>query len=155
MYKQEDAFFNEEINKYGCYFFCILRMCELSAGSELSKSQVDTIYNYGKAMKYIGPKCSVEKPDLISRKTLDLLGCKKGIYQVGELQTGKPVFWGWASKAPYNNPEYVALKYKTNGEIGHHFVLADQNQEIIFDPSIHDYTDRPILGGLLHKVIGG
>jgi hypothetical protein len=163
MYKQEANEFPEDIQKYGCYFFCLLRMCEIAAKAELTVEQVLAIYKWGKftpdktvglqERMVIAQKSSVEAPDKLCAHVLTLLGSRRGILQVGGLEYGKEIFWGWANKAPYNKPEFYALKYRTFGEIGHHFVLANSDRKTLYDPSIHDYTDRPLLGGLLHKIV--
>lgn len=154
MFKQQNKFFPYDIQHYGCYFFCLLRMAELEAGKEFSSDQIICIYNESHRRGYIVEKCSCVKPDNVCRIALDILDSKKKIYQVGAInEDGRPTFWGWANKVPYNNPEYIALKYKTGGEIGHHYVLANAMQEIIFDPSSTDYTMNEKLDGLLHKVL--
>lgn len=155
MLKQEDKAFPQEIQKYGCYFFCLLRICEIEAGRELTTDQIVCIFNDAKARKLIGQKCSVEKPDNVCKLALKILDCKLAVFQVGMIDKGKSYFWSWANKPPYNAPEYIALKFPTKGEIGHHYVLGNKDRIIIYDPSITDYTQRPLLGGLWHKVIGG
>lgn len=154
MYKQDASMFQDEVRKYGCYFFCLLRICELESGYNFSVEQVRYIYTSCLAKGYIGPKCSCISPDKICDTAIAFLRCKKRVIQVGSIDKDrKPTFWGWANKKPYNDPQYVALTYQTNGEIGTHYVLANAMQEIIFDPSSADYTTRPFLGGLLHKVV--
>jgi hypothetical protein len=154
MYKQENTFFPYDVQHYGCYFFCLLKICELEAGIEFDRDQIVSIYKTSTTRGYIGSKCSCVKPDQICRLALDMLNSKKSVFQVGALTKGVPTFWGWANKKPYNDPEYVALTFKTGGEVGTHYVLGNAMQEIIFDPSITDYTMNEKLGGLLHKVIG-
>lgn len=164
MFKQEDLAFPKEIQKYGCYFFCLLRMAEIESGKELTREQIIEIYHDGRKQEFndwqgvkrtwIEDKCSIANPDAICLRALMLLGSKKKIRQVGSLTNGRPTFWPWANRSPWNDPEYVALKFQTRGEIGHHYALADAMQEVIFDPSVTDYTRRPVLGGLLHKVVG-
>jgi len=154
MFKQENRIFPEEIQKYGCYFFCLLRICEIEAGKELTEDQVICLYNDAKFKRFIGAQCSVEKPDQVCALAMKVLDCKLAVYQVGSYEKGKSYFWGWASKPPMNDPEYIALKYPTKGEIGHHYVLGNKSMTILFDPSVTDYTQRPLIGGLWHKVIG-
>lgn len=154
MYKQQNTFFPYDVQHYGCYFFCLLKICELEAGIEFDRDQIVSIYKTSTTRGYIGPKCSCLKPDQICRLALDMLNSKKSVFQVGALAKGVPTFWSWANKKPYNDPEYVALTFKTGGEVGTHYVLGNAMQEIIFDPSITDYTMNEKLGGLLHKVIG-
>jgi hypothetical protein len=154
VYKQENTFFPYDVQHYGCYFFCLLKICELEAGIEFDRDQIVSIYKTSTTRGYIGAKCSCLKPDQICRLALDMLNSKKSVFQVGALAKGVPTFWSWANKKPYNDPEYIALTYKTGGEVGTHYVLGNAMQEIIFDPSITDYTMNEKLGGLLHKVIG-
>lgn len=154
MYKQQNTFFPYDVQKYGCYFFCLLKICELETGKEFSRDQIVSIYKTSLSRGAIGAKCSCLKPDQICRLALDILGETISVLQVGAIDgKGVPTFWGWANKKPYNDPEYIALTFKTGGEIGTHYVLANAMQEIIFDPSITDYTMNEKLGGLLHKVI--
>jgi len=161
MFKQESDDFPEEIQKYGCYLFCLLRMCEIVSKRDLTVAQAIDIYTYAKLTMFLGEdkirrpilgaKCSVQSPDKLCTYALTLLGSANSISQVGMLSNGKELFWGWANKPPYNKPEFYALEYQTYGEIGHHYVLANRAKETIYDPSEHDYTMRPLLGGLLHK----
>jgi hypothetical protein len=154
MFKQEDLGFPREVQKYGCYFFCLLRICELESGLEFTAEQVRYIYVTCLANGSIGANCSCQNPDKICSTAMPFLRCKKKVMQVGSIdKTGKPMFWGWANRRPYNDPQYVALTYKTGGKIGTHYVLANAMQEIIYDPSITDYTTNQLLGGLLHKVV--
>jgi hypothetical protein len=154
--KQDNKAFPSDIQKYGCYFFCLLRMVELESGNEFSADGINILYYDCVAKGYIKAKCSCVKPDDICRLALDMIECKKKIYQVGAIDaSGKPTFWGWARKKPYNDPKYIALTFQTRGEIGTHYVLANSMQEILFDPSSTDYTSRPKLGGLLHSVVSG
>lgn len=154
MYKQELGDFPLDVQKYGCYFFCLLRMCEIEAGVTFTKEQINDIYAHCRMKGYIGAQCSCLSPDNVCRYALDSVQCKKSILQVGDIdKNGKPSFWNWANKKPYNDPQYVALSFATGGPIGHHYILANAMQEVIFDPSSHDYTKNSKLGGLLHKAL--
>lgn len=155
MYKQQDAFFPYDIQHFGCYFFCLLRMCEIEADASFTTDAVLCVYNEARKRKYIVGNCSCESPDMICRIALDVLDSKKKILQVGGFsENGANAFWGWANRIPYNQYKFIALKYKTNGPIGHHYILGNAAKEIIYDPSIVDYTDGGLIGGLLHTVIG-
>ncbi len=155
MFKQENAAFDINVQKYGCYFFTLLKICERESGGTLSIEQINNIYNEAVRLGYIGAQCSCLSPDGICRVAMVTLGCKKLILQVGSLDKfGKPSFWKWANKKPYNDPQYVALTFATGGPVGTHYVLTNAMQEIIFDPSEHDYTNNAKLGGLLHRVMG-
>lgn len=154
--KQENPAFASNVQRYGCYFFCLLRMAELEAGRELSADGINLVYFDCIDKAYIIGKCSCDKPDGIAQLALNFLESKKKIFQIGKINAeGKPTFWGWARKKPYNNPKYVALCFSTGGPIGTHYVLAAPDHSIIFDPSEHDYTRNAKLGGLLHAVVGG
>jgi hypothetical protein len=156
MFKQENAAFDINVQKYGCYFFCLLRICEIESGGELTVEQINAIYLGAKERGYIGTKCSCLDPDGICKLSMAVLKCDKIVLQVGALDKfGTSSFWNWANKKPYNEPQYIALTFATGGPIGTHYVLANAKQEIIFDPSTHDYTQNAKLGGLWHTVIGG
>lgn len=152
MYKQDDKDFPLDVQKYGCYFFCILRMCEIESGHELCKDQIIDIYTESKAQGFIGAQCSVQKPDELCRAVLMELGTQKTILQTGQLDGDKMTFWGWAKKPPYNQPNYIALRFATSGPTGWHYVLGNMAGKVIFDSSTHDYTMNKLLGGLLHTV---
>lgn len=153
MYKQDNKAFPEEINRYGCYLFCLLRMCEVEAAKEFSTSQILKIYEDSKAQGWIINNCSVVNPDKVCMMGLLVFGTPKVILQVGQLENGKPELWGWVKKSPkHQTISYIALKFKTTGEIGHHYVLGDRNYNILFDPSVKDYTKNPRIGGLIHNV---
>lgn len=150
MFKQTESIFPNDIQHYGCYFFCLLRMCELEGNKEFTKEQIIKLYDDCKNQGWISSQCSVVKPDMVTRSGLFVFGTMKTILQVGELKNDMLSFWRWANKNPYNNPKYIALKFKSNGEIGHHFVLSDSNRNILFDSYTKDLTKNKLLGGLLH-----
>jgi hypothetical protein len=156
MFKQDIDGFPLEVNKYGCYFFCLLQICELESGNALSKAQINDIYATARLHGYIGAQCSCISPDNICRLAMIQLDCRKQILQVGDVDSqGRSAFWKWAQKVPYNTPKYICMTFATGGPIGTHYVLGNMTREILFDPSSHDYTQNNKLGGLWHTVIGG
>ena len=156
MFKQDVDGFPLDVQKTGCYFFCLLRICELESGKELSKAQINDIYTEARLHGYIGAKCSCISPDNICRLAMMVLECRKQVLQVGDVdKQGRTSFWKWAQKIPYNTPVYTCMTFATGGPVGTHYVLGNMAHEILFDPSSHDYTKNNKLGGLLHTVIGG
>jgi hypothetical protein len=155
MFKQENADFDINVQKAGCYFFDLLAICEIESGMSFSIEQINAIYLEAKRQGHIGTQCSCTSPDGICKIAMSVLKCKKIVLQVGSIDKfGKPSFWNWANKKPYNDPQYIALTFATGGPIGTHYVLANAMQEILFDSSKHDYTQNAKLGGLLHRVMG-
>jgi len=168
MFKQDDPFFPDDINRAGCNLFSLLALCEVESETctFFTKEQVLDVYHLGISTRFtdwqgnqrtwIEKNCSVVSPDAIAAAAFNLLGSKKKALQVGQIdKNGKPTYWDWANKKPYNNPEYILLEFPIKGEFSGHYVLADPMHNVLFDPSSHNYTNRPIKGGLLYKVIGG
>jgi hypothetical protein len=164
MFKQEDSYFAPEINHCGCCGFALLAACELVAGKQLTRKEIADLFAYGKTKVFddwqgnrrlwIEANCSIVNPDAIAARALAILGSKKILRQVGALQKDSTrKFWDWANKPPYNDPDWLLLEFETHGQFGTHYVLADVYGTVIFDPSVADYTDRPILGGLYYKTL--
>lgn len=165
MYKQQNPAFPDDVQRAGCNFLSLLALCEREAGAFFTEAQVVEIYTLGSSATFkdwqgntrlwIEKNCSVVNPDAIAAKALGMLGSKKRVRQVGRIDAqGRPTFWGWANKKPYNDPEYILLEFPLYaGKFSGHWVLADASHNVLFDSFSKDYTGRPLKGGLLYKVL--
>lgn len=118
---------NKKIQRYGCYFLSLLRICEVESKKELSIDNIQTLYESALKNNYIDINCTCLKPDNILALGFSFLGCKKKVYQIGQKKNGKTEFWGWVKD---NNYQYVILGKKRPN--GFHFVLDGKD---IFDPN--------------------
>jgi hypothetical protein len=150
---QTDSVFPEWVQKKGCYLFTILRMCELVAGKEFTSSEINDIYIYGLSSLSITSVDGVVNPDRVCKKALKVLGDEVHyITQVGKKSIdGSIKYWPWVQiHEAYKTVGYLALRFATSH--GHHYILGDRLNNILFDPYEKPYTRLQLLDALVHNV---
>lgn len=85
------------------------------------------------------------EPDRMLRMIKNDFGFSEFIFSIGLEENDKTVYWQWVN----NNKTKIEAKYKiemrkTNGIVGTHFVLADANNNLLFDSySFNNYDYKP------------
>lgn len=140
------------IHRFGCYFTCVLAICQFVAGKLFTKEHILEVYrrcqninSYIEGKKALTYNCVVNGPDQIAQCALDLLGDTKhrvNWYAVKHLN-GDGVDTNMDTFTSDNLPGkghsyFVIVDMLTNSNPtygGHHFVLFNSVGELIFDPA--------------------
>jgi hypothetical protein len=137
MKQQTEPQFNKHINRYGCYFFCLLRISEIEADDNLTDEEVIMLYEEAVAGYYMKPTCYIQKPDKIIESALMKCCSMKDIHQIGvhDYKTNKTEYWQWVHTMYGRCPavKYIVRQFKTENDT--HFVLFDEKGEELYDPN--------------------
>lgn len=124
------------IQKWGCYFLCLVRMAEEAIEYEFSAEQANMAWNLSYKKGYINYTTNkVDKPDLILRLLLDEAKSPIKIFQVGAEILGHVEYWQWAKTNEKAKAWRWAMeKIETSGEYGTHFRLCNREKIVTYDP---------------------
>ena len=153
---QNDQQLPELIRLYGSRFRCLCAIAEFSLQLNLTHEQIIQVYDLARqhpSGKVMNDNClCMQDEHHISKLAFLALKDKNRLArQVGTLQNGIPTGWD-GKKVDF---DYQILEFKT--DTGKHFILANQNSQIIFDPWSTKYsaalkTEKQPQKYLLYKV---
>lgn len=125
--------FNKKIQRYGCYFLSLLRICELRfASDEFTADGIQRLYQKLVSEGVMDEDCYILSPDAVLKAGFaELTGNERfaQVRQIGIEDRDGRRFWGWVKD---NRIDYIILKKKRPN--GFHFTLAAKNAVEIFDP---------------------
>jgi hypothetical protein len=134
MIDQHDKKLRKDVQKSGCLFLSLLFIAQMEAKKVLTTGDVNNLYDICTEKLYMEKDCSCKNPDGVLRAALAYLSCDKKIHQTGSIQQGEePTYWGWVDDKN-EGWDWLTLKIKTSGHYGTHFVIADEDNGIIYDP---------------------
>jgi len=122
------------IQKIGCLYLCLVRMVELETNTDISTTDINSIWLEAKEKNYVSDKNDIVDPDRIIRLlAAETTNPELRLAQVGILTPKGPTFWLWAKRGNNINYIYCIEKVKTSGPVGTHFRLCNMDRELIFD----------------------
>lgn len=129
------------IQKVGCFFRSCLNAVERELHVTLSTPQLNFIWNNCKNIGLIdGDNCLVSGAKLMNLAA-EFLCIPAKFAEIGLKVGGQFEPYLWAEKAGLK-PTIFIRKFNQAGPSKYHYVLADANDKLIWDPHIPDIIDR-------------
>lgn len=131
---QDNPGFNDQIQKYGCLFFCYLHAASMITGRQWDVESIEQKYIEYVHNRWMLPTCDVKKPDLI------LGDCKITLD-------------GWVrfESVGYTPTRFEQEILRFSVPRHTHFVLGNNKSSVLYDPLLASNTVRN--GSLNRKTI--
>jgi len=141
MFYQYDKRLYKDIRSFGCFYLCLERIAEIETCYEGSVDIVNQTWTTAYKNGWIDESTNkIEAVDAILNEFIKIYNkimqntYNRKMYQVGIIKNDKLEYWQWAKRIGVKDYKYMIIKYITNTVFGTHFILADYNGNIIYDP---------------------
>ena len=131
---QNNPAFNDQIQKYGCLFFCYLHAATMITREQWTVDSIEQKYIEYVHNGWLLPNCNVKKPDRI------MIDC--GVELNG---------WIRFESVGYRPTTYEQEILLFKAPLHKHFVLGNNKTDVLYDPLVASNTVRN--GSLIRKTI--
>lgn len=134
MIKQNDKECLPVVQRIGCLVRTSGAMAEFVTGKELTASQINDLWTWGKKSGHINVEDNVKHSAPIATKALQMLGGEGQFIEIATFNKGKMNYYGSVTEEMKKLPKYYIQKIKTNGPVGTHFINVSFDGILLFDP---------------------
>jgi len=118
---------------YGCNFRSLSAIAEIAVDALLTKDQCLSLGEKAIKEGWMLEDCTVLKPEQLINETFTLLNSWHRVRNVGYINE-KDEALNWAGTI-INSFDFIIIRVLHSCGVGDHFVLADKDREIIYDPT--------------------
>ena len=123
------------VRKIGCFVRSCGAIAEIKEMKKLSVEQINELWTWAKRSGHVNHEDNVKHSAPIATRALRMLGNEKGKFvEIATFTKGKMSYYASVPDLWKTLPKSYIQKIGTNGTIGTHFRVIDNEGKLLFDP---------------------
>lgn len=153
MIKQNYKYCLPEVQKIGCFVRSCGAVAELFMHKELTATQINDLWIWGKKSGNIDFNDNVKHSAPIITKALKMLEGTGQFIEVATFRNGRLNYYQSVNESLKQRKKYFIQKIETNGKIGTHFRVVSGDGSLLFDPFFPDVEVKKILYSIVYVFV--